>query len=159
MQELKIISPMDKSLKTIIELMRSYYDEWYRMFIIDNLDKIRPNDREDENSRYQRVTTTLQDMKNESDMCIMLVHHAKKQWSMNSYTRAWYTGMRWSQKIIDNSTQIFEVYRDLDPDSPPERRSEVEIIQMKDSFEWNNGYETIYFNRWTYQEDDPNKPF
>jgi hypothetical protein len=27
MQELKIISPMDKSLKTIIELMRSYYDE------------------------------------------------------------------------------------------------------------------------------------
>lgn len=48
------------------------------MYVIDNLDKIRPNQREDENTRYQRITTALQDFKNENDACILLIHHAKK---------------------------------------------------------------------------------
>lgn len=46
--------------------------------MIDNLDKIWGNEREDENSRYQRITTALQDFKNENDACIILLHHAKK---------------------------------------------------------------------------------
>jgi hypothetical protein len=48
------------------------------MFIIDNLDKIRAENKEDENSRYQRITTFLQDFKNNNDACIILIHHAKK---------------------------------------------------------------------------------
>jgi hypothetical protein len=43
--------------------------------------------------------------------------------------------MRGSQKIMDNATQMFEVYRDLDPDLPDIERPKVEIIQMKDTFE------------------------
>jgi hypothetical protein len=58
------------------------------MFIIDNLDKISPDRNEDENHRYQRITSTLQDLKNDSSLCLMLIHHAKKPDSKNAYTRA-----------------------------------------------------------------------
>jgi hypothetical protein len=36
---------------------------------------------------------------------------------------------------MDNATQVFEVYRDLDPDIGDDDRSRVDIIQMKDTFE------------------------
>gem|GEM_PF-4228515 len=58
------------------------------MFIIDNLDKITMQGT-DENTRYQRITTFLQDYKNENDACIILIHHAKKPDSKGiSYNRA-----------------------------------------------------------------------
>jgi hypothetical protein len=47
-------------------------------------------------------------------------------------------GMRGSQKIMDNATQVFEIYRDLDPDCPPEDRNKVVITQLKDTFEGAN---------------------
>jgi hypothetical protein len=44
--------------------------------------------------------------------------------------------MRGSQKIMDNATQVFEIYRELDPDNTDEtEKAKVEIIQMKDTFE------------------------
>jgi hypothetical protein len=37
---------------------------------------------------------------------------------------------------MDNATQVFEIYRDLDPDETDEQnKARVEIIQMKDTFE------------------------
>lgn len=58
--------------------------------------------------------------------------------------------MRGSQKIMDNATQVFEIYRDLDPDISEEERSWVEIIQMKDTFEWANGVVQLKFDKWDY---------
>jgi len=47
--------------------------------------------------------------------------------------------MRGSQKIMDNATQVFEIYRDLDPDeTDPLTKATVEIAQMKDTFEGAN---------------------
>jgi hypothetical protein len=34
----------------------------------------------------------------------------------------------------------------------------VSITQLKDTFEWANWYENIYFNKWEYVEEMP-KPF
>lgn len=70
-------------------------------------------------------------------------------------------GMRGSQKIMDNCTQLLEVYRDLDPDILPEDRGKVEIIQMKDTAQGENGKVEIYFWKSDYyetqqQEDDIN---
>jgi hypothetical protein len=65
-----------------------------------------------------------------------LIHHAKKPDSKGIvYKPAGMAGMRGSQKIMDNATQVFEIYRDLDPDSPPEERNKVSITQIKDTFE------------------------
>jgi len=37
---------------------------------------------------------------------------------------------------MDNATQLFEIYRELDPDETDDLiKSKVEIIQMKDTFE------------------------
>lgn len=146
----------DKTLWEVDHAIRTAYDEWCRMFIIDNLDKIRPDKWEDENSRYQRITTYLQDFKNTYDACFILIHHAKKadsKWVV--YKRAWLGGMRGSQKIMDNATQVFEIYRDLDPDIEDDtERAKVEIIQMKDTFEWANGTKEIYFYKGDYYDKD-----
>lgn len=153
MKDLFIVSPEDKSLWALIDLMRKWYDKWIRLFIIDNLDKIPADDREDENRRYQRITSTLQDFKNESGICIILLHHAKKPESKGfAYKRAGMAGLRGSQKILDNATQVFEIYRDLDPDIDEIDRGKVEIIQYKDTAEWANGTEAIYFHKWDYVE-------
>jgi RecA-family ATPase len=144
----------NKWLADVEKAIRTAYDEWCRMFIIDNLDKIRAENKEDENSRYQRITTFLQDFKNNNDACIILIHHAKKADSKGVvYKRAWLWGMRGSQKIMDNATQVFEIYRDLDPDIQDDtERSKVEIIQMKDTFEGANGTKEIYFYKGDYYD-------
>jgi len=106
-----------------------------KMFIIDNLDKIAGNEREDEMSRYARITSKLQDLKNELNLCIILIHHANKPSKKDTYSQAGIAGMRGSQKIMDNATQVFEIYRDLDPMCSNEEKRIVEISQLKDTFE------------------------
>lgn len=151
-QFIKIISPEDKTLAWIEKIINERYDDWYRMIIIDNLDKIIVQ-WTDENTRYQRITTFLQDYKNNHDACIILIHHAKKP-DKNSFSRAWLSWMRGSQKIMDNATQLFEINRDLDPDIVDEtEKAKVEIIQMKDTFEWANWVEIIYFYKWNYYDE------
>jgi hypothetical protein len=57
-------------------------------------------------------------------------------------------GVRGTQKILDNSTQVFEVYRDLDPENTnPETKAKVTLYQYKDTFEGANGFVDIYFNK------------
>jgi len=150
-----IASIENKSLADVEHVIMKSFDQWCRMFIIDNLDKIWADGRDDENSRYQKITTLLQDFKNNNDACIILIHHAKKfesKWI--SYKRAGIWWMRWSQKIMDNATQVFEIYRELDPDTTDEiEKAKVEIIQMKDTFEGANGFETIYFYKGNYYDE------
>jgi len=50
---INIISPEDKTLVWIEKTIKQWYDDWYRMIIIDNLDKIIVN-WTDENTRYQK---------------------------------------------------------------------------------------------------------
>lgn len=155
-ENLLIISPENKDLWTIMTLMRQWYDKGYKMYVIDNLDKILAMDREDENKRCQRITSELQDYKNENNCTVLLIHHAKKPENKNGYISPWWiAGMRWSQKIMDNATQVIEIFRDLDPDCPPEDRSRVTITQMKDTFEGSNWFVDIYFHKWDYQETPP----
>jgi len=58
------------------------------------------------------------------------------------------SGMRGSQKIMDNATQVIEIRRDLDPQTESaEEKAKVELYQYKDTFEGANGYCGIYFNK------------
>jgi hypothetical protein len=47
--------------------------------------------------------------------------------------------MRGSQKIMDNATQVIEIYRDIDPDEEDKKtKARVELAQIKDTFEGAN---------------------
>lgn len=160
MENLYLESPQEKTLWALETLIRRWQDNWCTMFIIDNLDKIVSNDKESENDRYQRITSFLQDMKNENNICLVVIHHAKKpdnKWLV--YKKSWLGGMRWSQKIMDNATQVFEIFRDLDPEIDDSERNKVEIIQMKDTFEWANWYKEIYFWKGDYYDAPQQETF
>ncbi len=151
--DLYIVKPKTNEISEIENIIRQYYDKWCRLFIIDNLDKIGWN--EIDNIRYQQISSTLQDLKNENNICIFLIHHAKKPWSKDrQYEPAGISWSRWSQKIIDNATQSIEIWRDLDPEQLDEKhKAKVYLYQYKDTMEGNNNVIDIYFNKWNYEEE------
>jgi len=149
---LYINKPEINNMQNIMRSLREHYDFWCRLFVIDNLDKI--NWDANDNTRYQSISSELQDFKNENNCCVILIHHAKKPSSTSlAYSPAWMSWLRWSQKILDNATQVVEIYRDLDPDMPDEDRRKVTLYQYKDTFEWANWFVDIYFNKWEYVEE------
>lgn len=152
LKNLYIFKPEDCGINGIEHTIRMFYDEWCRLFIIDNLDKIPWN--ENDNVRQQEISSRLQDIKNELNICIILIHHAKKPFnSIQQYMPAWMVGLRGTQKILDNSTQVFEVYRDLDPENNNvQDKARVTLYQYKDTFEGANWCVDIYFNKWDYTE-------
>lgn len=150
---MKILSPQNKWIRHIIEYIRKWHQEWCNMFVLDNLDKIWWDWWDNENSRYQLITSQLQDLKNELNICIILIHHARKQLNkQQAMMKAWLEWMRGNQKIIDNSTQVFEVFRELDQDDDDFKNNISEIIQLKDTFWWPKWYEKIQYHWWTYRE-------
>lgn len=151
MEELRIVKPDQCDMTTIMRTMRLAYDEWCRLFVVDNLDKIIGD--ANDNTRYQKISSYLQDFKNENNCCVILIHHAKKPMDKaQTYTPAWMWGMRWSQKIMDNATQVIEIRRDLDPDIEESEKSKVTLFQYKNTFEGNNWFVELYFHKWEYHE-------
>ena len=90
--------------------------------------------------RQQEISSKLQYIKNELNICIILIHHARKPFnSIQQYLPAGMVGLRGTQKILDNSTQVFEVYRDLDPENNNvQDKARVTLYQYKDTFEGAN---------------------
>lgn len=136
LDNLFIVSPEEKSLKVIDTQIRLWYDRWIKLFFVDNLDKVYVDGTDNENSRYQKITSQLQDLKNELNICIIILHHNKKVFNKEQASMPWgLDGLRGSQKIIDNCTQFIEVFRDLDP-ACPEVHNITEIISWKDTQGW-----------------------
>ena len=136
-------------------LIREYTDKGYTMFIIDNLWKIWWP--ENENARFDEITSKLQSIKNELWINIILLHHLKKAFKKEDQYKPWWVwGIRWSQKVIDNATQVIEIWRTLDPEEDDkEEKAKVKLFQYKNTITWMNGYAEIYFNKWDYQENNP----
>ena len=152
LKDLKIICPEVKDLGWIEKAIRESYDEWFRLFVIDNLDKISLEKWTDDNNyRQKEITNALQNLKNDSNICIILLHHLKKPPANGRYNQGWSSQISWTQKTIDNATQVFELHRDLDPElEDPKEKANVLLIQHKDSAEWANWLVNIYFRKWEY---------
>jgi hypothetical protein len=74
----------------------------------------------------------------------------KKPWSRQTYQPWWLGNIRSSQKIVDNSTLVLEVFRDQDPDLEQEMKSIVELIQYKDSMWWVTWSVEFHYKNWKY---------
>jgi len=135
----------------IEKTIRLGYDKWFRLFIIDNLGCIGWSD--NENVRFENISRSLQILKNSMRISIILVHHLRKP-SDNKKFYPWGVGaFRWSQKVIDNSTQVVEIWRDLDPENTDDEiKKEVKLMQYKDTIGWNNGISNIIFDKGEYLE-------
>jgi replicative DNA helicase len=135
---------IDEIEQTIIK----YKWMWYDLFFIDNLGKIQWD--VNENTRFTEITWRLQTLKNNFDTCIWVLHHLSKPPRWMQYSPWWVTGIRWSQKIIDNATLVFELFRNLDPDDLWEEKSKVQLILYKDTMDWATGTVDLRFNQWDY---------
>lgn len=159
-KEIDIISPDDKSLKSIDTIIKQWYDKGQRLFFIDNLDKVTLPSTDNENTRHATITSHLQDLKNDLGICIVLIHHAKKAFNKaQAMQPAGTDGIRGNQKIIDNATQVIEIYRDItDVDDMDFKMNLSQFHQYKDSKWWPLWYQKIQWVRWWYVEyDDPDK--
>lgn len=129
------------------------YHEWYRMFIIDNLGKI--GWFQNETMGQAEITDRLDLRKNKLQVPVILLHHMSKPDKRDKPHKP--GGMAWirgSQKIIDNASQIIEVFRDQDPDNTDmESKAKVEVLQYKNRMAGTNGFAEIYFRTWTYHEE------
>lgn len=147
-KNIKVVSyPQAPNIESIENTIRNHKEEWFDLFIIDNLWKIAGD--ENENTRFGDITSKLQELKKELNTCIMLLHHLSKppRWNVNS---PWWVGaIRWSQKVIDNSTLIFELFRNLDPDDY-EDKSKVDLLLYKDTMDWAVGEVSLKFDQWEY---------
>ena len=161
---LRIVTPLDddyhpnNEYRYIDRAIRKGYDEWVRMFFIDNLDKVLHDKSSwNENARYQAITSALQDLKNELNICIFVIHHSAKKGKNQVEQRSWVEWLRGSQKIVDNSTQVFEIFRDLDVNDPSFSHNITEVLQYKDSNWWPKWREKVQYRDWTFVEYDKEK--
>lgn len=131
---------------TSVWIMPYYYDMWYRMFIIDNLWKIETS--KQERDAQASITSALQDWKNKYNCNVILIHHTGK-------SKKWESGgMRWSQKIFDNSTKVIKLERDMDdPDADAPSKARLTIKQEKNSMRWEYVETECYFDHWVYVEE------
>lgn len=130
-------------------ILDEYYAKGCKLFIIDNLGKIWGFDNE---LKWQaEITSRLQDWKKKTKACVILLHHMGKRDKKSRWEEGWVEGIRGSQKIIDNATQVIEIYRNTDPEEiDKEEKSKVRLKQYKHTMAGLSGYVEIYFSKWTY---------
>lgn len=116
--------------------IRKFHAEWSDIFYIDNLGKIIWSPWEHENSRFENITSRLQDIMKELNICIILMHHLWKPPKWDEYTPWWGSAFRWTQKIKDNCTCMVEIWYNRKEDVSDEVRSTVQLIQYKRTRAW-----------------------
>lgn len=126
-------------------LMGEYYAKWYKVFVIDNLWKIYSD--KPEWDAQGSITSALQKWKNLYPTCVFLVHHTGK-------SKGWEANMRGSQKIMDNSTKVIKLEREMgDTDAEAIDKARLTIKQEKNSIRWEYVETDCYFDRWVYAEE------
>ena len=126
----------------------------FKIFIIDNLWKISWD--ANENTRFEEISSRLQDIKNKHNICIILLHHLKKPTDKKDQYRIWgISWFRWSQKVIDNATQVIEIWRNKDPEMWVEINCTTLLLQYKDTWFGNSWRAEFRFDKWEYVQENP----
>lgn len=142
------------TIEQITDDIKEKHKAWCKLFFIDNLWNISWSVNEIE--RFNDITQKLQSLKNELNICIVILHHMSKPWRENWMWWVW--KLRWSQKIIDNATLVLEVWRETDKDEEDYHNKVTKLGLYKDTMWWLTWKIDIYFNEWNYQKDPVNWP-
>jgi len=106
-------------------------------------------------TRLSSITKQLRLLVKNNNICVVLIHHMNKpRTEMESLKPWWLAKLRWTQKIVDDSSIILEVWRDQDPEQEDTKeKATVKIYQLKDTIWWVTWVSNIYYNRWEYEND------
>ena len=142
-------------LETLLAWIRKFHSMGTELFFIDNLWKIVWEWNESENSRFERITSELQNIMKELDICIVLMHHLSKPMKWDEYKPWWWSAFRGTQKIKDNCTCMVEIRYNRDKEADIEVRNFVNLIQYKRTRAWwADRMWTFMFQRWVYVEEN-----
>lgn len=147
---LKFISyESSPTIQDIIKTIEKEAEGGCRLFYIDTIWNI--IGWKDEIDRLSAVSSQLRIAVNNLWVCIMCLHHMKKP-QATDWLKPWgWTRIRGTQKLIDDSTIVAEIWRDLDPDEEdPKSLAEVRLLQYKDTLGWHTGAVDFYYDNGTY---------
>jgi replicative DNA helicase len=129
---------IDDIEKAIVEQV----EQGFELFIIDNLGKFATNSTE--NEAYSLITSRLQTLKNNHNICIVLIHHLNKPKNNEMTQLGGMSKIRGTQKIADNATLLVEVWRDQDPYS---KDTTSTISQYKDTIGGTVASQSVQYDR------------
>lgn len=119
------------SIDQLCEMILAMKEKWYSLFIIDNLWNI--NAKGNELDQQKEITDKLQNLKNNNDLCIILIHHNNKVKKNEDARNHSLANIRWNQKIADNANIVVEISRHYDDVTGI---SNTKITQHKDTMWW-----------------------
>lgn len=135
--------------ETLIEIINKYQD--IDMIIIDNLDLIGGEPKEDDNTRQKRLINNMMSFTSERYIPIVLIHHYRK--SQNQKKRGM-DELSGSGKIADGADYIINISRNSEPDAPFPSNCES-IIHLQKARGYQEAVHSIYFIEGTFQDSIP----
>lgn len=147
---LDIVYISKPTVDDIKEVIKEKQKEWVELFYIDNLWFVIGDMPEIELTPM--VIRELKDLTNTQPISINLLHHFNKWWAKD---RIWPRGMasiRSSGKIENDADYVFQVWRDLDDDLPPEDKKLVGLYLQKDRVWGDPSNVQVLFDRGDYKE-------
>ena len=141
------------TIAELLDAMKPYASQG-SIIIIDNLWKIQGDD--NENIRFADISAKLQTFAYDNKSVVILQHHASKPPKqkntdpssfLEDVTILWPTWFRGSQKIMDNSTRLVEIYRDM-------RSNTTWLIQYKHTPTDTRCAVSLEFEKWEFKECD-----
>lgn len=130
------------TITEIEEMIRELHKDGYELVILDNMGKISA-DGKNELEQQRKISSDLQDLKNELGISIILIHHFKKQGKTKSYSKDM---LRGNQKVADDATLIITLERDLETNV-----TTLNLCKLTDGLA--SDYEAmIYFEKWQFHD-------
>ena len=149
---LNVIANMDN----IEKLLNKLKNEWYKLVIIDSMDKIIGKDKQSDAERLAEISNKMKTLAINLDISIAMIHHFTKWNDKDRSSQRWIASMRWSGKIENDSDYVLQVYRNKIQDKEltlEEDKQKVVLTLMKDRTYWDNYiYHNIYFRNWKYYD-------
>lgn len=146
------VIPNIENIENILNKLKS---EWYKLVIIDSMDKIIGKEKQIDSERLSEISNKMKKLSVEYDISIIMIHHFTKGNDKERWSQRWIASMRWSWKIENDSDYVLQVYRKITTDEicHQEEKQKVVLTLMKDRTYWDNYiYHNIYFRNWKYYD-------
>ena len=148
---LDIISLKNVNNQNLEDIIIDYKNKWYELFYIDNLWFIQWDWKEIVDTA--ETVRILSDITNIEWITINLVHHLNKWTDKDRKKPRGLASIRSSGKIENDADNVLQVWRNLNTEwLLPEEKAQVSIILQKDRENWDPSQQTIYFNKWDYDD-------